>query len=126
MVHLSLSRNDAELRAVERTIVTGPQQLCELDPQLLDLERLELYRGPRCLQLLWQASANARRAAWLSGSSAVASDMSPIYPEPHWPTRIEKGSVLCHTNTGCGFRSTPIQRLDQHGKLRRCERRAAA
>jgi hypothetical protein len=36
--------------------------------------------------------------------------MSSIYPEPHWPTRIEWESVLCHTNTGCGVGGGAIVR----------------
>src|SRR3984885_9779392 len=102
-------------------------QLGDLEPELLDLQRLQLSRGLRRLQLalagqreraqcsgiIRQFGRGERHVPNLSGATLANQNRERIaaLSHQHWLRRRRR----------C-YRATPIHRLDQHGKLRRCER----
>jgi hypothetical protein len=127
LLELELQLGDLASDPLRRATEPHAAQLRELEPQLLDLQRLELYRGLRCLQfalagqrecaqsggVIRQFGRSERHVANLSGAALANQNQERIgaLSHQHWLRRRRR----------C-YRATPIHRLDQHGKLRRCER----
>ena len=126
LLKLELELGDLASDPLRRAAELHAAQLGDLEPQLLDFQRLQLYRGLRRLQLalagqreraqcgeiIRQFGRGERHVLNLSGATLPNQNRMGIgaLSHQHWLRRRRR----------C-YRSTPIHRLDQHGKLRRRE-----
>src|SRR5215813_2156143 len=101
-LELQLQLGDLAGDSLRRATELHAAQLRDLETQLLDLQRLQLYCSLRRLQLALAGERERVQCGGIIGQFGRGERHASTYPHSHWATRIEKESVLCQTNTGCG------------------------
>ena len=101
-LELELELLDLAADPLRRSAELHATQLRDLEPQLLDLQRLQLYCGLSCLQLALAGQRERTQCGGIGRQFGRGERHVSIYQDPARPTRIEKESVLCHTSIGCG------------------------
>ena len=129
-LELELELLDLAADPLRRAAELHATQLRDLEPQLLDLQRLQLDRGLRCLQFALAGQRERTQCGGIGRQFGRGERHVSIYQDPARPNQNRKGiGALSHQHwlrrrRRC-YRSPPIHRLDQHRKLRRRERHRA-